>query len=538
MLGEEKMFERVEYPEQLGVSSEAFKELINFFEISGARIDSLMIVRKGKIACECHWAPSNADVPHELFSLSKSITAIAIGLAVDEGYIDLDTKVYPTYFPEKLAKLEGKQREWAEKLTIHNVIAMQVGKITSVLDNKEKTDWIDALLDRPFKFEPGTDWAYISENAYLLSWILHKETGMTMTEFLTPRLYEPLDMKVAQWDKSRDEIEAGGWGLKLSITDIAKISYMFMNKGMYGDKRILSEDWVNRSITPHNKKLYPIFSKDSHYGYQTWIDYYNNQTTYRFTGLYGQHSYMLPQYDAVLVMTARDNRDKILIDPVFDRIPGLFIEPCKLDDEKVKAFKTLCTSKITTPEFKDTARRDLAKEMVISGRKIKVVSGANLSVIGAPTFFMWRERIGKLNDIIFKFNDDSLEFSFIERGCERNTIRAGMNGQYIHNEFTMKEDTIICDAQATWRKDGKLELFLFNTGRSQTRRFVFGFGSKFVTIKAESAPGFKELAIFNLGFTNGIDVKENGPISKGLDVGIPYFNAFYADPDGLGIFKD
>lgn len=531
------MFERVEYPEQLGVSSEAFKELIEYFEHAGARIDSLMVVRHGKIACECHWAPATADTPHELFSLSKSITAIAMGFAVEEGYVDLDTKVYEKYFPHKLKELKGKQKEYAEKLTVHHVIAMQVGKITSVLDNKEKTDWIDSLLDRPFKFEPGTDWAYISENAFLLSWIIQKETGMTMTEFLTPRLYEPLGMKVPQWDQNRHGVDAGGWGLKLTALDIAKISYMFMNKGMYGDKRIISEDWINRSITPHNKKLYPIFSLDSHYGYQTWIDYYNNQTSYRFTGLYGQHSYMLPEYDAVVLMTARDNRDKILIDPVFDRIPGLFIEPCKLSDDKAQAFKAYVTSKKVSPEFTDLAPRSIAKEKIISGRKIKVISGANLSVIGAPTFFMWRERIGKLNDIIFNFNSDGLEFSFVEQGCERNTIKAGMNGEYIHNEFTMRENTIICDAQATWRKDGKLELFLYNAGRAQTRRFIFDFGSKIVKIKAESCPGYKELAVFNLGFTNGIDVKENGPISKGLDIGIPYFNAFYADPDGLGIFE-
>lgn len=529
------MFERVEYPEKLGVSSEAFKELIKYFEDAGARIDSLMVVRHGKIACECHWTPSTADTPHELFSLSKSITAIAIGFAVDEGYIDLDTKVYQKYFPHRLRELKGKQREWAEKLTIHHVIAMQVGKITSVLANKEKVEWLDTLLNRPFKFEPGTDWAYISENAFLLSWILQKETGMTMTEFLTPRLYEPLGMEIPQWDQDRHGVDAGGWGLKLTITDIAKISYMFMNKGMYGDKRILSEDWVNRSITPHNKKLYPIFSLDSHYGYQTWIDYYNNQTSYRFTGLYGQHSYMLPEYDAVVLMTARDNRDKILIDPVFDRIPGLFIEPCELAEDKVNEFKALVASKRVIPEFKDIAPRDIVKEMTVSDRKIKVVSGANLSVIGAPTFFMWRERIGKLNDIMFKFDKEGVEFSFVEQGCERNTIKAGMNGEYIHNEFRMKEDKIICDAQATWKKDGSLELFLYNAGRAQTRRLNFKFGNKTVRIKAESWPGYKELAIFNLGFTNGIDA-EGGIIEKGLDVGIPLFNAFYADPDGLGVF--
>lgn len=531
------MFERVDYPEQVGVSSEAFKEMISFFEGKGARLDSLMVVRHGKIACECHWAPATADTPHDLFSLSKSITAIAMGFAVDEGYVDLNTKIFEKYFPEKLEKLKGKQRVWAEKATIHHLIAMQLGKVTSVLDNKEKTNWVDALLDKPFKFEPGTDWAYISENAYLLSWIIQKETGMTMTELLTTRLYEPLDMDIAHWDKSAEGVDAGGWGLKLSVTDIAKISYMFMNKGMYGDKRILSEEWVKKCCTPYNKKLYPIFSKDSHYGYQTWIDYDLGETTYRFTGLYGQHSFMLPQYDAVVVMTGRDNRDKILINPVFDRVPALFIEPKKLDDEKVREFKKLVTSKKALPEFKNVARRNTAKEKVINNRSIKIVSGPNLSVIGATTFFMWRERTGYLNNIMFSFNADGLEFSFDERGSERQTIKAGMNGEYIYNELKLRDDTIICNAQATWKQNGTLELYLHHTGCSQTKRFIFSFGSKFVKIKAVAEPGFKELVVFNLGFTNGIDVREKGPISLGLDVGIPLFEAFYADPDGLGIFE-
>lgn len=532
------MFERAAYPEQVGVNSRVVKDWIDYLEGQGARIDSLMVIRHGKIACECHWAPSTAEVPHELFSLSKSITAIAVGLAVDEGLIDLETKVYPTYFPERLEKLTGKQREWAEKLTIHHIVAMQVGKITSVLDDKEKKDWLDTLLDRPFKFEPGTDWAYISENAYLLSWIFKKETGVTMTEFMTPRLYEPMDIPVAQWDRSKENIDAGGWGLKLSITDIAKISWMFMNKGMYGDKRILSEDWVNKSIYPHNKKLYPIFSRDSHYGYQTWIDYYNDQTSYRFTGLYGQHAFMLPKYDAVVVMTARDNRDKILIKPAYDRFPAMFAdETDKVTDAQIAEFKKICSEKKSLPGFKNVAKRDIAKEKVIGNRKIKVVSGANLSVIGAPTFFMWREKIGKLNDLMFKFNEDSLEFSFVERGCERQTIKAGMNGEYICNYLKLKEDTVVCNAQATWREDGKLEMFLHNTGRSQIKRFVFTFGNKFIKIKSSAEPGFDELAVFNLGFTNGIDA-EGTPIIAGLKVGIPLFNAFYADPDGLGTFAD
>ena len=205
------MLDRADYPEQVGVDSDVVSDLIKFFEKLVYNIDSLMVIRHGKVACECHWAPNRVDTPHDMYSLSKSVTATAIGIAVDEGYISLDTRIYEKYFPHKLDGLTGKQLEWAKKVTVHDVLSMRMGKVTSVFDDKAKTDWVNGILDKPIQFEPNSDWKYISENAYLLSWILQRETGMTMTEYLTPRLYEPLDIKIPHWEKSQVDVDAGGW---------------------------------------------------------------------------------------------------------------------------------------------------------------------------------------------------------------------------------------------------------------------------------------------------------------------------------------
>lgn len=530
------MLEKVNFPEELGVNSDVVKGYIDYLESNNIQMDSFMVIKDGKIACEAYWSPNDESIPHDMYSLSKSIMGIAIGLAVDEGIIDLNTKVYKTYFPEKLAKLKGKQRKWAEKLTIHHVIAMQAGKVTSVLANKEKENWIDTLLDVPFKVEPGTDWKYVSENAHLLAWILHKETGLTVTEFLTPRFYEPLDIEVPQWDKSSEDIEAGGWGIKLKTLDIAKISQVFLSRGMYGDKRIFSEEWYEKCTYPYSKKLYPIFTDGSEYGYQIWIDHEIEDTTLRFTGLYGQFSFMFPKQNAAVIMTARDNRDEIFIKPLFKYFPRAFTESADLNDDKKQAFAKFMASRKIAPFFENEAKRNTTMEKKINGRTIKLANVNNLSVIGATTFFMWRQRTGSLNDLKFEFTEDGVDFTFTERNNGTQTIHAGMNGEFARNYIKLGEDIIVADAQATWKKNGTFEIYFNNTGRAQAKRFTFRFIGNVVTVKGSSEPGYDALFKFNIQFTNGIRVSD--PLYAAIKLGVPVFNKCYADPDSIGKFID
>lgn len=529
------MLDRADYPEQVGVDSDVVSDLIKFFEKLVYNIDSLMVIRHGKVACECHWAPNRVDTPHDMYSLSKSVTATAIGIAVDEGYISLDTRIYEKYFPHKLDGLTGKQLEWAKKVTVHDVLSMRMGKVTSVFDDKAKTDWVNGILDKPIQFEPNSDWKYISENAYLLSWILQRETGMTMTEYLTPRLYEPLDIKIPHWEKSQVDVDAGGWGLKLTAEDIVKISLLYINKGVYNGKRIFSEDWFKKATYPYTKKTYPVFSDNAEYGYQVWIDHEHHDTTYRFTGLYGQFSFMFPDQDACVVITAGDTRDGDAIAAVYKHFPKGFIEPKELDEKKQFEFKALTTTRAYGPDFKHSlGKRDPKREKKYSNRMMKFVPLPFSSTQGALTYFMWRKKIGGLTDVVLSFDKENAIMSFKENNSERMTVKAGMNNRYTHNVITLGENELIVDAQATWNRDGSLEFFLYNSGRPQSKRLRFIFKGNSVILKQKSYPGFGALAKFNIEFNMGMNV---GPrFENFLEVGGDLFSTFYSDTDTIGRF--
>lgn len=531
------MLERALFPEQVGVDSTVVTDFIRYYESIDMRIDSIMVMRHGKVACECHWTPNNANVPHDMFSLSKTITSIAVGLAYDEGILSLDTKIFPEYFPGYLEKKKGQQREWAERMTVHDVLSMRAGIQTPVINDKEKnTDWLGQVLASPIKFEPGTDWKYISENAFLLSWIIQKETGLNLVEYLTPRLFEPLGIEVPYWDKNQQDVVAGGWGLLLSAEDLCKIAQLYLNKGEYDGKRIFSEEWFNLSVTPFTEKTYPVFTDKSEYGYQIWIDHENDDTTYRFTGLYGQFIYLFPEYDAAIVVTESDNRDRESIHGLYNHFPKAFIEPtAECDESKNEEFNQYINSRYVSPDFDDASPvRDIPTEKRINNRMIKLATSANLSVLGAVNYFMWRRKIGNLNDIKFCFTDDGLEFSFVEKNCSRQRIKAGMNGNYIKNVVRLAECDVIIEAQATWRNDGGLDLFLFAAGRPQRRKFTFYFTGNKVRVISKTDPGYGDLAKFNIEFNMALVV---GPIiQRGIDIGAPIFEAVYSDPNTIGWF--
>ena len=197
-----KALPRADFPEQVGVSSKAISELLDDFERSGIELHSIMILRHGKVAFETWRDPYAPDIPHTMYSVSKSFASIATGFAIDEGLLTLDTKVidiFPEYRPQKYdANLE--------KMTVFHLLTMTAGKDVSVLENKAKVSWLKSFFGARWAFAPGEGWKYISENCYVLCAIIQKLTGMTVREYLAPlrdrflitnhmQFYEPQELK-------------------------------------------------------------------------------------------------------------------------------------------------------------------------------------------------------------------------------------------------------------------------------------------------------------------------------------------------------
>ena len=260
--------ERATKPSDVGVSSKVVNEFLTDAHKVGYEFHSLMVIRHGKVAVEWYNEPYNKDTPQAVYSVSKSFTSTAIGFAISEGLISLDTKlvdIFPDYPPKK-------PDARFEKLTVRNLLRMSSGKQPSFLSDKGKVDWIEDYINSPWKFEPGEKFLYVNENIFMLSAIINRVTGMSMREYLRPRLFEPLGIDFPFWETDRNGVEAGGWGLYLKTEDIAKLTLCYQQKGKYKGVQVIPEEWTVEATKKQidNAQNRPGTDASFGYGYCFW----------------------------------------------------------------------------------------------------------------------------------------------------------------------------------------------------------------------------------------------------------------------------
>ena len=196
-------------PESQGISTAAIAAFLDAVERSGAGLHSLMLVRHGHVVAEGWWAPYAPDLPHMLFSLSKSFTSTALGLAVAEGRLTVDDAVvdfFPGILPPTVSDNLAAMR-------VRHLLSMSTGHdidVTPVVRNATDDDWARAFLAQPVQHRPGTHFAYNSAATYMLSAIVQQLTGQTLLEYLGPRLLAPLGITGATWQNCPRGITIGG----------------------------------------------------------------------------------------------------------------------------------------------------------------------------------------------------------------------------------------------------------------------------------------------------------------------------------------
>ena len=270
-----QQLEHVRFPEEAGVSSAGILSYIKARKEAGLEHHAIWVLRHGKVAAKLAWAPYDDHTPHMLFSLSKSFCSAAAGFAVQEGLLSWDTKlidVLPEVFPEEPS-------EWLKAITLHHLLTMGSG-LKPESDNVDGEDWRRLILACDCDHEPGTHFHYNSHGTYLVSAMVQKVTGMTIRDYLIPRLFEPLGMmnedgSAPKWDSSPDGINVGGWGLWLSTKQIAPFGQCLLQRGLWDGKQILPREWLDRATTyqidngngdhPHDHDW------NMGYGYQFWM---------------------------------------------------------------------------------------------------------------------------------------------------------------------------------------------------------------------------------------------------------------------------
>jgi len=308
-------------PETQGVLSSGILDFVNAVENGKLNVHSLMVLRHGKVLAEGWWAPYAPNLKHTLYSLSKSFTSSAIGLAVGEGRLTVDDKIV-SIFPKEVPATVSQN---LANMRVRDLLTMSTGHdkdSTPSLRESGDKNWIKSFLAQPVLHEPGTFFVYNSGATYMLSAIIQKLTGQTLLEYLTPRLFTPLNIEGVDWEVDPNGINTGGWGLRVKTEDIAKFGQLYLQKGMWNGKRILSEAWVEEATSKHIQSKGGSRKMEENdwlqgYGYQFWRCRHD---AYRGDGAYGQYCIVMPKQDMVIAITSETGDMGAIMDQVWNHI--------------------------------------------------------------------------------------------------------------------------------------------------------------------------------------------------------------------------
>jgi CubicO group peptidase (beta-lactamase class C family) len=291
---------------------------------------SFMLVRHGHVVAEAWWEPESAEKQHILWSLSKSFTSTAVGLAVAEGELSVDDLVLK-FFPEDAPENPSAN---LKQMRIRDLLTMSTGHQDEVrLD--DKTPWVKAFLAHPVPHKPGTHFRYNTPATYMLSAIVQKVTGETVLEYLKPRLFEPLGIDKPQWDASPQDISIGGYGLFIRTEDIAKFGQLYLQKGKWNGKQLLPAEWVKQASSKQvSNGSDPQGDWDQGYGFQFWRCRHG---AFRGDGKDGQFCIVLPEQDAVVAITANTSDMQAELNIVWDKLLPAFGDKPKPENPEEQA---------------------------------------------------------------------------------------------------------------------------------------------------------------------------------------------------------
>ena len=303
-------------PEEQGVSSAAVLSCIEALD----KIDSMntfMLVRHGHVVAEGWWAPYSAESPHALYSLSKSFTSTAVGMAIAEGKINLSDPVLK-FFPDHAPANPSVN---LKAMRISDLLRMSTGH--QIEPGRTAAEpWSKTFLAQPVPFKPGTHFLYNTSGTYMASAIVQKAAGMTVLDYLRPRLFEPLGIENPAWEASPQGISAGGYGLSIRTEDIAKFGQLYLQKGKWQGKQLVPESWVAAATSLQTSNgSNPASDWDQGYGYQFWRCRHG---AYRGDGAFGQYCVVMPKEDAVLAITSGVHNMQAVLDVAWEALlPGI-----------------------------------------------------------------------------------------------------------------------------------------------------------------------------------------------------------------------
>jgi CubicO group peptidase (beta-lactamase class C family) len=324
-------------PSAQGIDAHSIAQLLDRLDNDGVECHSIMVVRHGHVVAEGWWAPFSAQRPHLLYSLTKSFTSTAVGLAMADGLLRLDDRVVdvlPDHVPADLAPGAGD-------ITVEHLLSMTSGHRGDSLGEAwqlEPADLVKGFLRAPFEELAGTRHAYDNATSFVLARMVERVTGRSVADLLGERLFAPLGVEHAEWDRVGSGAVFGFHGLHLTTEAVAAFGELLLRQGRWHDRQVLPRDWVQLATTRHIETLqFEDGSRSADwlqgYGYHFWM----SQHGYRGDGAYGQFCLVLPDADLVVAITAATTDMQAPLDAVWEcLLPGIDQAP-SIDDREVAA---------------------------------------------------------------------------------------------------------------------------------------------------------------------------------------------------------
>lgn len=299
-------------PEAEGIASAAILNFVSSLTNELSAPHSMMLLVHGRVIAEGWWKPFVPDAQHMLFSVSKSFTSTAIGLLIDEGLLSLDSRVIEL-LPDDVPAVVSEN---LAAMTVRDLLTMTSGHGTDTLEAIDRSmkaggdgNWARVILAEPIVHAPGSTFVYNSGATYLLSAILTRVTGRRLLDYLKPRLFAPLGIRSPTWEQCPRGIDTGGWGLALTTEQIAVFGQLLLQRGLWQGTQVVPAAWVDEAsafqVPNGDAELRNeegvITDGSQGYGYQFWRCQVPG--VYRADGAFGQMCIVLPEQDAVLVMT-------------------------------------------------------------------------------------------------------------------------------------------------------------------------------------------------------------------------------------------
>ncbi len=295
-------------PESQGLNPMMLNEMEQYLAAQAwsHSLRSILIIRHGYLVYENYMGlPDRENQTNNIYSCTKSVTSALIGIAIDQGYLNLTDRLVDIFSHLAIQNLDTRK----EAITIEDLLTMTSGlpwdEWTYPYGNPNNDwdrmttspNWVEFVINRPMDYAPGSQWVYNTGGSHLLSAIIHETTENSTLTFAETNLFTPLGITNYYWSDDPQGNVNGGSSLRLRPRDMAKFGFLYLHNGTWNGHQVLPASWVTTSSTGH-----AVVDSTTTYGYQWWV--HPNINAYAAHGYQNQHIYVIPSQDMVVVFTA------------------------------------------------------------------------------------------------------------------------------------------------------------------------------------------------------------------------------------------